>query len=64
MESRQYVVLDRVPDSYKYKFIGNGANGRCYLTSEGEVYIEFGGRLCFKDSLDIMTGLNNPFFAF
>ena len=35
------VTLNEVPSNYKHKFLGEGTNGACYLTKDGQVYKEY-----------------------
>lgn len=50
-----YIIVNEVPDEYKYTYIGTGCSGRCYITKDGDVYKEFNHNLISSYFLKIFT---------
>ncbi len=59
-----FEVLQKIPDSYRKSFIADGANGICYRTSYGDVYKEFISGITENNDLEMLTSIDNPYFAF
>ncbi len=61
---KKFEVFERIPDSYKQKFLGEGASGKCYMTSDGEAFKEFYGFFNFEHDLQKLSCIDSPSFIF
>lgn len=57
-------VLPSIPQEYKQQIIGAGEHGKCYKTSDGEVYKEFKGKYAYEKDLLMLSQIQSPYFAF
>ena len=62
MEKR--IILDSIPESYKFKKLGSGHNGTAYLTKDGKVYKEYHTEGIDDEITDRLVGLKYEGFTF
>lgn len=58
------VTLNEVPSDYKYKYLGEGTNGACYLTKDGQVYKEYKDQGVYDEETERLLELDYPGFTF
>ena len=59
-----FEVLDEIPQTYRKQFIGDGANGVCFKTEDGDVFKEFIYTPTNQGNIEILSSLQSSFFTF
>ena len=60
----KFEVVPTIPSEYRYKYLNEGANGVCYLTTQGDVFKQFRMPCPYERELGRLSELENPSFTF
>ncbi len=58
------LYFDSIPLEYKYKYLGQGTNGSCYLTKDGKVFKEYKECGLYDEDTKRLLDLNYDGFTF
>ena len=61
---KKILKLNEIPSDYKTKYLGEGTNGACYLTKDGEVYKEYKMHGVYDEDTKRLLELDYPGFTF